>query len=136
MTVQSDRNEPNERREGLHRRDVIKGDGCSRAERGNRGARTGQCRGRLWRHPIPPRRTRSSVRTPRPGTRDWLLTTTDIADDEPVTLWRSPRIEGYCSQTSVSAGEVLKIMVSTNPVSEFSLEIFRTGYYGGDGGRP
>jgi hypothetical protein len=26
-------------------------------------------------------------------------------------------------------------MVSTNPVSEFSLEIFRTGYYGGTGGR-
>jgi hypothetical protein len=69
------------------------------------------------------------------GTRDWLLTKTDVIMDEPVELWRSPRIEGYCSETSVAAGETLKIMVSTNPVSEFNLEIYRTGYYGGTGGR-
>ncbi len=69
------------------------------------------------------------------GTRDWLLTKTDITKNEPVKLWRSPRIEGYCSATSVSAGDTLKIMVSTNPVSEFNLEIYRTGYYGGTGGR-
>ncbi len=68
----------------------------------------------------------------KPGTRDWLLTNTYI---DPDTWWRSPRIEGYCSEMSVSAGDTLKIMVSTNPVSEFSLEIFRTGYYGGTGGR-
>ncbi len=71
----------------------------------------------------------------KPGTRDWMLTKTDIDDIEPVELWRSPRIEGYCSETSVRGGDKLKIMVSTNPVSEFSLEIFRTGYYGGNGGR-
>jgi hypothetical protein len=69
------------------------------------------------------------------GTRDWLLTKTDVTKNEPVELWRSPRIEGYCSATSVSAGDTLKIMVSTNPVSEFNLEIYRTGYYGGAGGR-
>jgi hypothetical protein len=68
----------------------------------------------------------------KPGTRDWILTNTYI---DPDTWWRSPRIEGYCSEASVSAGDTLKIMVSTNPVSEFSLEIFRTGYYGGTGGR-
>ena len=68
----------------------------------------------------------------KPGTRDWMLTNTYI---DPDTLWRSPRIEGYCSETSVRAGDTLKIMVSTNPVSEFSLEIFRTGYYGDAGGR-
>ena len=71
----------------------------------------------------------------KPGTRDWLLTKTDITNDEPVELWRSPRIEGYCSATSVSAGDTLRIMVSTNPASKFSLEIFRTGYYGGAGAR-
>ena len=36
------------------------------------------------------------------GTRDWMLTKTDINDIEPVALWRSPRIEGYCSETSVA----------------------------------
>lgn len=68
----------------------------------------------------------------KPGTRDWLITNHYI---DPDTWWRSPRIEGYCSQTSVRAGDTLKIMVSTRPVAEFSLEIFRTGYYGGMGGR-
>ena len=33
------------------------------------------------------------------GTRDWLLTKTDITANEPEELWRSPRIEGYCSAT-------------------------------------
>ena len=61
-----------------------------------------------------------------------MLTNTYI---DPDTWWRSPRIEGYCSETSVRAGDTLKVMVSTNPVPEFSLEIFRTGYYGGKGGR-
>ena len=72
------------------------------------------------------------IENAKPGTTDWILTNTYI---DPDTWWRSPRIEGYCSEASVSAGDTLKIMVSTNPVSEFSLEIFRTGYYGGTGGR-
>ncbi|MDE2698785.1 MAG: hypothetical protein OXI23_07945, partial [Gemmatimonadota bacterium] len=81
------------------------------------------------------RRNRIQLENAERGTRDWLLTKTDINDIEPVELWRSPRIEGYCSETSVSAGDTIKIMVSTNPVSQFDLEIFRTGYYGGTGGR-
>ena len=80
-------------------------------------------------------RNRIQLENAEQGTRDWLLTKTDINDIEPVELWRSPRIEGYCSETSVSAGDTIKVMVSTNPVSEFDLEIFRTGYYGGTGGR-
>ena len=79
------------------------------------------------------RRNRIQLENAERGTRDWLLTKTDINDIEPVELWRSPRIEGYCSETSVSAGDTIKIMVSTNPVSQFDLEIFRTGYYGGTG---
>ncbi|MDE0937715.1 MAG: hypothetical protein OSA89_17535 [Mariniblastus sp.] len=64
-----------------------------------------------------------------------MLTNTDITANEPVELWRSPRIEGYCSETTVAAGETLKVMVSANPVSEFRLKISRTDYYGGTGGR-
>lgn len=77
-------------------------------------------------------RNRIQEENAKPGTRDWMLTNTYI---DPDTWWRSPRIEGYCSETSVRPGDTLKIMVSTNPVAEFDLEIFRTGYYGGDGGR-
>ncbi len=45
----------------------------------------------------------------KPGTCDWLLTNSYI---DPDTWWRSPRIEGYCSEASVSAGDTLKVIVS------------------------
>ncbi len=66
------------------------------------------------------------------GTRDWLLSHTRI---DPRTKYRCPWIEGYCSRTSVRAGEEISFHVSTNPASDFSLDIYRMGYYGGDGGR-
>jgi hypothetical protein len=68
----------------------------------------------------------------RAGTRDWMLTKTKIA---PETKYRCPWIEGYCSRTSVRAGESIEFFVSTNPASMFRVEIFRMGFYGGEGGR-
>ena len=68
----------------------------------------------------------------KPGTRDWMLTKTQI---DPATKYRCPWIEGFCSRTSVKAGETIAFHVSTNPPSPFTIEIFRTGYYGGMGGR-
>jgi hypothetical protein len=68
----------------------------------------------------------------QPGTKDWLLTKTGV---DPHTKHRCPWIEGYCSHTSIRAGERLSIMVSTNPASAFTIDIYRLGYYGGDGGR-
>jgi hypothetical protein len=68
----------------------------------------------------------------RPGTRDWMLRRTRI---DPKSRYRSPWIEGYCSHRSVRAGEKITFHVSTRPASPFTLEIYRTGYYGGDGGR-
>jgi hypothetical protein len=67
-----------------------------------------------------------------PGTRDWMLERTRI---EPSTNYRCPWIEGYCSHASIRAGETLTIHVSANPPSPVTIEIFRLGYYGGDGGR-
>jgi len=68
----------------------------------------------------------------RPGTRDWLLTRTRI---NPAIKYRCPLIEGYCSHASAQAGETVRFFVSTNPPSSFTLDLFRLGYYGGDGGR-
>src|SRR3954447_11550630 len=67
----------------------------------------------------------------RPGTTDWLLTNarTDASKI------RCPWVEGYCSHTSVQAGDTLEVKVSTNPASKFTLDIYRLGYYGGKGGR-
>jgi len=74
----------------------------------------------------------------KPGTRDWILTNTRTDPKKVIphlTSGRSPSIEGYCSANSVRAGEKLRIMVGANPESAFKLEIYRTGYYNGDGAR-
>ena len=68
----------------------------------------------------------------KPGTTDWLLTNTRI---DPPTQYRCPWIEGYCSQNSVRAGETIEFKVNTNPVSKFTIDLYRLGYYGGKGGR-
>lgn len=68
----------------------------------------------------------------RSGTREWMLTNTAI---DPATRYRSPAIEGYCSHRTILAGETISFHVSTNPATAFTLDICRTGYYGGMGGR-
>lgn len=68
----------------------------------------------------------------RPGTLDWMLTHTAV---DPASKYRCPWIEGYASRTSVSAGEEILFHVSTNPPSRFTVDIYRTGYYGGAGAR-
>lgn len=68
----------------------------------------------------------------RAGTRDWLLEHTRI---DPQTKYRCPWIEGYCSRTSVRAGDEITFHVSTNPASPFRIDLYRMGYYGGAGGR-
>jgi len=68
----------------------------------------------------------------RPGTRDWMLSNTRI---DPKSHFRCPWIEGYCSRTSVRPGEEISFFVSTDPASSFTLDLYRMGYYSGDGGR-
>ncbi|MEX2026705.1 MAG: hypothetical protein WEH44_05380, partial [Pirellulaceae bacterium] len=80
----------------------------------------------------PARSDNISEENKKPGTTDWLLTNTRI---DPPTQYRCPWIEGYCSRTSVSAGETIEFKVSTNPASKFTIDLYRLGYYGGKGGR-
>ncbi len=82
----------------------------------------------------PPARTPDLIATEnqKPGDKDWLLTHTRI---DPKTRYRSPAIEGYCSRTSVRAGDSIDLMVSTNPPSPFTIDVYRTGYYAGAGAR-
>lgn len=83
---------------------------------------------------LPPVRQPHLIRqeNERPGTRAWLLTNTRV---DPKTKCRCPWIEGYCSHTSIRAGETLRIMVSTAPASRFTIDVYRLGYYQGHGGR-
>lgn len=66
------------------------------------------------------------------GTRDWMLSKTRI---DPATKYRCPWIEGYCSHASALAGDTISLYVSTNPASAFRIDLYRLGYYGGEGGR-
>src|SRR2546423_485193 len=45
-----------------------------------------------------------------PGTRDWLPTSTRI---DKKTKYRCPWIEGYCSHTSLRAGDTIDFFIST-----------------------
>lgn len=74
----------------------------------------------------------------REGARDWQLTRVRLDTPKGGTARdaiRSSVIEGYCSRQSVTAGETIEFMVSTNPPVRYQLEVFRTGYYGGRGAR-
>jgi len=73
----------------------------------------------------------------RPGSTDWLLRKLEPAhgEDEDAPWQRRRAIEGYCSHTSIRAGETLRVFVSTEPATEYTVDFYRMGYYGGEGGR-
>jgi hypothetical protein len=60
----------------------------------------------------------------KPGTTDWQLT--NPADNR--------QIEGYASLTSVPVGKNINLFVSTADAT-YTLTVYRTGWYGGKGGR-
>src|SRR4026207_503051 len=77
------------------------------------------------------------IENAKAGSTDWLLTTVARHDDEIYELgWQRRRgIEAYASRTSIKAGERLDVHVSTYPVNNYSVSIYRMGYYGGAGAR-
>jgi hypothetical protein len=68
----------------------------------------------------------------RPGTKDWMLTKPRV---DKATKYRCPWVEGFCSRTSVRPGQKIIFYVSTNPATTYDLDLYRLGYYGGNGGR-
>src|SRR5262245_2965575 len=113
--------------QGITRRELLKGafglgavaalSSCATGGISGNGARFGNARPELVRR-----------ENEKPGTRDWMLQKTAI---DPATKYRCPRIEGYCSRASVRAGESISFQVSANPASAFTIDLYRTGYYGG-----
>ena len=70
-----------------------------------------------------------------PGTTDWLIQVDyDTCQYPEHEFCRRPQIEGYCSQMSLTQGDTLSFYVSTNPPSQFIMDIYRMGYYQGLGG--
>ena len=62
-----------------------------------------------------------------PGSTNWIIPSGELATTE---------IQAYASATSVSPGEAINFFVSTvTSGSAVGVEIYRLGWYGGDGGR-
>ncbi|MBR8841185.1 MAG: DUF4082 domain-containing protein, partial [Stigonema ocellatum SAG 48.90 = DSM 106950] len=59
------------------------------------------------------------------GTRNWQITNQSFNNE----------IAGYAGATSVNKGGTLPIKVSLAVAGNFTIEIYRLGYYGGNGGR-
>ena len=68
-----------------------------------------------------------TVENQKPGTADWEIT-------NPVTA-AAPEIEGYASATSVNVGGTLPLKVSLAQAGQYSIDVYRLGYYAGLGGR-
>src|SRR4051812_23704114 len=60
----------------------------------------------------------------KPGTSEWKLATPALNGE----------IEGYASLTSAAPGETIRLYVRAND-PDYTIEIFRMGWYGGEGGR-
>ena len=85
--------------------------------------------------PLLARATRDSVlasENRKPGTPGWQLKHYSF---DGASGLRSPRLEGYCSESSLYPGEKIRFPVSTEPARKFTLDLYRSGYYGGTGGR-
>jgi hypothetical protein len=67
----------------------------------------------------------------KPGSRAWLLDKVNQREG----LFRQPEIEGFASPWEVETGQRIEFKVSCDPASEFTLDLYRLGYYQGRGGR-
>jgi hypothetical protein len=65
------------------------------------------------------------VENQKQGTTAWQLSNIATNDE----------IVGYAAATSINKGEILPIKVSLQNPGQYQIEIYRLGYYGGDGGR-
>lgn len=73
-----------------------------------------------------------AVENAKSGTTDWQLA--NEVCDYPLNCSRA-EIEGYASRTSVNQGEQIDFFVSTSVATQYTLKIFRIGWYQGLGGR-
>ena len=70
----------------------------------------------------------------RPGTVEWQLKHYAF-DRASGSGLRSPRLEGFVSDVSVYPGQKLAFLISSDPPRPFTIDLYRTGFYGGKGGR-
>jgi Domain of unknown function (DUF4347)/Domain of unknown function (DUF4082) len=62
----------------------------------------------------------------KPGTTNWRISSNNQAIDQ---------IEGYGDATSVNKGQAINFKISLAQAGQYTIDVYRLGYYGGDGGR-
>ena len=67
-----------------------------------------------------------------PGSTGWVLSPQTAAT---AATDKVGQIKGYLSATSVNKGGSIDFKITVNPVQNFTIEIYRVGWYGGNGGR-
>lgn len=65
----------------------------------------------------------------QPGTNSWDIPTDSLGTDA------VSQIKGYASATSVNVGEDINFHISVNPPQNFTIDVYRIGWYQGLGGR-
>jgi Ricin-type beta-trefoil lectin domain-like len=66
-----------------------------------------------------------------PGSRGWVLS----PDGSHAATDAVGQIKGYMSATSVNKGQSIDFKISVSPAQNFTIEVYRVGYYGGMGAR-
>ena len=81
-----------------------------------------------------PRSNPTAEENRKGGTAEWQLARYRF-DTGVGSGLRSPMLEGYASETSVYPGDEIQFHVSAVPGRQYTIDIYRTGCYGGKGGR-
>ena len=71
-----------------------------------------------------------AVENQKPGTQDWIIAEANLATRD---ANKNIAIEGYASRTSVNIGEQIDLFVHST--GDYTLRLFRIGWYNGTGGR-
>jgi hypothetical protein len=66
----------------------------------------------------------------RPGTTKWQAPWPGYTTADDIHL----QIKGFATKDSVEGGQSISFKVTTTPAQQFSVDVFRLGYYGGKGG--
>lgn len=67
----------------------------------------------------------------QPGTFNWQIALPGYSRSDDSSL----QIRGYASATSINKGEAITFYITVNPVQTYTIDVYRIGWYNGNGGR-
>lgn len=70
-----------------------------------------------------------AIENQQPGTTDWEIPWGSAGGDV------NGEIKGYASATSVNRGGTINLHISVNPAQTYTIDVYRMGWYQGNGGR-